>query len=428
MVRKIVFDISHLVTRLNQAATTGIDRVDLAYARHLIRGRLRADAAIQYGLFSPHVLSAGRMRSLVDLFEHHQFEHDSSNPPEMLALGPRTTGQAAERPERPPQFGPIARARRFISQSSYRIFHDVGATVPRDAIYLNVAQHAFEHHRFFRWLDNRPDILPVFLIHDLLPLDFPEFFPPGYQQRFERRVETMIARARAIITTSQEVAERIRIEYRERDLVPVPIHIEALASPLEWTPSLGDHGGVFGDTPFFLLVSKIEPRKNHPLLIDVWRSLIQRSDSPPKLILVGQRGWESAQTLRELDLAPDLQPHIVQVPSLPSGQLRALMQRAVAVLMPSFAEGYGIPIVEALSLGTPVICSDIPVFGEISQGKALLRAPLDGQGWLEAIEMMAGADSIFRETWARKAREFRAPTWDNYFDNVHNFLVTLNDM
>ena len=101
------------------------------------------------------------------------------------------------------------------------------------------------------------------------------------------------------------------------------------------------------------------------------------------------------------------------------------MKNAVAVLMPSFAEGYGIPVVEALSLGTPVICSDIPVFREISQDKALLRSPIDGRGWLEAIESMTGAGSVLREKYAAKARDFRAPTWDSYFRNVQDFLATL---
>ena len=78
-----------------------------------------------------------------------------------------------------------------------------------------------------------------------------------------------------------------------------------------------------------------------------------------------------------------------------------------------------------MSLGTPVICSDIPVFREISQDKALLRSPIDGRGWLEAIESMMKAGSALRETYAEKAREFRVPTWDGYFRNVQNFLATL---
>src|SRR6516164_8573884 len=86
MGRKIVFDVSHLVTRLSHTATSGVDRVDLAYARQLTRGQVRACAATQYGLFRPHVLSAKRLRALVEIFERHQFEQDRSGGPEWLAL------------------------------------------------------------------------------------------------------------------------------------------------------------------------------------------------------------------------------------------------------------------------------------------------------------------------------------------------------
>ena len=78
-----------------------------------------------------------------------------------------------------------------------------------------------------------------------------------------------------------------------------------------------------------------------------------------------------------------------------------------------------------VSLGTPVICSDIPVFREISQDKALLRSPIDGRGWLEAIESMMTVGSALRAECARKAREFKAPTWDHYFNNVQDFLATV---
>ena len=191
---------------------------------------------------------------------------------------------------------------------------------------------------------------------------------------------------------------------------------------MEWTPTLGDSDATLRGIPYFLIVSTIEPRKNHALLIEVWRSLIRRGVSPPKLVLVGRRGWENEQTLRELDLAPDLPRHLVQVPS---AHLRTLMKNALAVLMPSFAEGYGIPVVEALSLGTPVICADIPVFREISQNKALLKSPIDGRGWLEAVESMMKPDSALRGKYAEKAHKFKAPTWGTYFRNVQDFLATL---
>ncbi len=156
--------------------------------------------------------------------------------------------------------------------------------------------------------------------------------------------------------------------------------------------------------------------------VPVWRSLIRRYEVPPKLVLVGKRGWESEQVFRELDYAPDLVGHVLEVPSLPSAHLKTLMSNAVALLMPSFAEGYGLPIVEALSLRVPVICSDIAVFREVSQGQALFRSPIDGTGWLSAVEAMILPDAALRTELVGKANHFKAPSWSAYFRNVDSFL------
>lgn len=93
--------------------------------------------------------------------------------------------------------------------------------------------------------------------------------------------------------------------------------------------------------------------------------------------------------------------------------------------MPSFAEGYGLPVVEALSLGTPVIASDIPVFREITQGCALLRHPLDGPGWLQAIMALSDLGSSAAIEARERARAFHAPSWPAYFERVDAFLASL---
>ena len=103
------------------------------------------------------------------------------------------------------------------------------------------------------------------------------------------------------------------------------IACERLASPLEHTGQLAEKYGEFTDgIPYFVAIATIEPRKNHSLLIHVCRDLIQQRIAAPKLAIVGKRGWESEQTFRELDLAPDLQRHIMEVSSLPPAHLRSL--------------------------------------------------------------------------------------------------------
>jgi glycosyltransferase involved in cell wall biosynthesis len=257
-------------------------------------------------------------------------------------------------------------------------------------------------------------------------MDVPEFFPQGYERRFGRRVETIVRWARAIVTTTTQVAKRIECEYQGRGLALVPIHVEPLPSPLAQAGEIDERqAGFLGGVPYFVVISTIEPQKNHPLLIQVWRALIQRGVMPPKLVIVGKRGWESEQTFRELDLAPDLGKHVIEVASLPSAHLRSLSKNARALLMPTFAQRYGLPIVEALSLGTPVVCSNIPVFREVSQEKALLISPLDGSTWLKAIESLTLANSPLRDKLFAKAREFRQPTWCSYFQNIENFLDTV---
>ena len=77
----------------------------------------------------------------------------------------------------------------LAAKTRLRLAHDRHLEIPEGAIYLNVAQHGFEYPALFRWLDARPDVAPVFLAHDLLPLDFPEYFRPGYKALFRRRFE-----------------------------------------------------------------------------------------------------------------------------------------------------------------------------------------------------------------------------------------------
>ncbi len=92
------------------------------------------------------------------------------------------------------------------------------------------------------------------------------------------------------------------------------------------------------------------------------------------------------------------------------------------MLMPSFEEGFGIPVIEALSVGVPVICSDIVAHREVGGEAPDYLDPLDGLGWMRLIEAYALPDSPEREAQMARIKAWRAPQWRDYFDIIMQLL------
>ena len=91
--------------------------------------------------------------------------------------------------------------------------------------------------------------------------------------------------------------------------------------------------------------------------------------------------------------------------------------------MPSFAEGFGLPVIEALAVGTPVIASDLPAHREIAGDLAIYRDPTDGPGWLAAVSMFADGHGPAAEM-RRRVAAYQPATWSQYFLRIERFLKT----
>jgi glycosyltransferase involved in cell wall biosynthesis len=427
--RAIVYDVTHLTTRLQGVTTTGIDWVDRAYARHWAQSE-RLACGLHYGLLSPHSVSPPLLAELSKRHDSKFMQTDASASDSAWRqarkwLTGRSDHHISSTPIKALRESFVEGAELLAMKSRLRLAHDRNLQVPEGAIYLNVAQHGLEYPALFRWLDSRPDVVPVFLAHDLLPVDFPEYFRPGYKPLFRRRFELIAQRARAIITTCGCTADRLREEFRAYGCPCPPIHAQPLPSPLEVAGDLALHDFELEKAPYFVIVGTIEPRKNHLLLLNIWRDLSAKGGETPKLICVGGRGWGGAQIIDSFERSKVLAPHVRRVSGLSSEALRRLVANARALLAPNFAEGYGIPIVEALSVGAPVACSDIPVFHEVAQECATFLSPLDGAGWRSAIRALAVNGSVAGDGARRLARNFKAPNWTQYFANVEAFLDSL---
>lgn len=141
-----------------------------------------------------------------------------------------------------------------------------------------------------------------------------------------------------------------------------------------------------GRQSFVLAVTPLEPKKNVPVIVEGWaRSLSRRQGV--KLLIVGGAGWKSA--LSERAIAPYLQSgEIVRLAGLSNDELGMLYRRAAVLVFPSLAEGFGLPPVEALHAGTPVIASNIPAFREVLEDAALYVDPYDPEDLATKIDIL----------------------------------------
>lgn len=206
----------------------------------------------------------------------------------------------------------------------------------------------------------------VVTIHDLGPLTHPEFFQNTRPWVMKRSLEQAIHQASAIVCVSQTTADEVRgyvgSQIDDRLKVVLEGVDERFFSSVE--PSiLNDLPLPEKDVPFILSAGAISPRKNVKGLLQAMSRLLQ--DIPHHLVLIGGAGWDTDE-LRHSMNDPALKSRVHFLGFVSDIQLRALYQEAEAYVHPSLYEGFGLPVLEAMASGTPVIASDISSLREIA--------------------------------------------------------------
>jgi glycosyltransferase involved in cell wall biosynthesis len=216
----------------------------------------------------------------------------------------------------------------------------------------------------------------VVTLHDLTFVRFPEWVTPAVL-RYRELVPRALRRSGSVVVTpSRSVADEVVAEYGLSGdrVVVTPLGVDPAwfrAAPVsdEWLARRGL------PAEYLVFTGAREPRKNLVTLLDAHRRA--RADGPvPDLVLAGPPGWGP-------DLGPQDGVHLAGW--LAPDELRGLVARARASVLPSHYEGFGLPLLEAMAAGTRVIASDIPVHREVSGGHALLAAPTDVDGWAAAL-------------------------------------------
>jgi glycosyltransferase involved in cell wall biosynthesis len=425
--RPVVYDITRLVTRIFNRTPNGIDRVDFAMANYFLRPGQDHRSGLVMTAIGPRVLSLPAAREAIDNIRKHWGEDAEPEADEHFgAVATAIDGAPAPAPRvSKGRRGQYADALFWFERHGLPLGVSPGKFLAQGGAYLNVSQFPLWFGRCFRWLGGRPDIDGVFFIHDLLPLETPEYFRPSEYRRHKRRLKTLARFGRAAIVSTSVVRDALARHMAALGRPDMPI----LVVPLPADPIFSAREPFAGPSrrhPYFIMCGTIEPRKNHLLVLHVWRELVARlGEGAPKLVLIGTRGWENEHIIDLLERCPGLRGHVIEASGLPTPSVKRLLLGSRALLMPSFAEGYGLPIIEALAAGVPVIASDIPVFHEIAGGRLLTIDPTDGPGWRAAICAFLPERSRERRSYLAKFDDYVAPAWPNAFGEIEAFLEDL---
>jgi glycosyltransferase involved in cell wall biosynthesis len=217
----------------------------------------------------------------------------------------------------------------------------------------------------------------------------------GTSLAYQRLVPRALDRARIIITPSNAAADDLVEVYgTDRDrIVVTPLGVDpdwAATTPpsAQW---LADHGI---PPRYLLFVGTLEPRKNVPDLIAAHALLRRDEPNTPPLVLAGARGWG------DIEFGTD---DVVLPGYLPQADLRSVTAGAAALVLPSRYEGFGLPALEALACGIPVVASDIPVLREVTGGLAQYVPVGDVDALAATLKITLEADDSGREerrAWA----------------------------
>ena len=382
---------------------TGIDRVEFAYARHLLGdGRAACFTA----------LTASGGIGLVPAPGAAQL---------IAALGAAWRG-ATDPPGKDRQLRQIARQLRLAliagrERALLARLRDA-ATPP---VYLLVSHHHLERRTLLARVKERGRARFICLIHDLIPVEFPEYAKPGQAAHHLRRIATAAELADAVIVNSAVTRDALQPHLERAGRAP-PLLVAPFAADLPAAPGAGDDAPL--DRAYFVYVGTIEARKNHLLLLNLWRRLADElGECAPLLVLVGQRGWETENVVDMLERCPGLRGTVIEHNSLPDEAMVRLLRGARALLLPSFAEGFGFPLIEALVLGVPALCSDIPALHETGGAVPEFLDPLDGPGWRTAILDYAAPGSVRRAAQIARLAGWQAPSWRSHFALVDRFIA-----
>lgn len=258
----------------------------------------------------------------------------------------------------------------------------------------------------------------VLTVHDLTFIDHPEYVQEKNLRYLRRYVKHDAQRASLVLTVSDFSRQRIIEVF---GLPPEKVLAEPIPPPqaAKATPASGQPSG------FILYIGTVEPRKNVAGLVEGYLSLPPAVRSRHRLVLAGGQGWQSENTIARIQELESQGENIVMTGYVSDQQRASLYKEAAVVVVPSIYEGFGMPILEAMSYGTPVAVSDIPVFKEVAGQAALYFDPNSDQSIKNALAKVLSDKALAKRLSTAGSNRLKDYSWQTVAQELYAHIREL---
>jgi glycosyltransferase involved in cell wall biosynthesis len=258
---------------------------------------------------------------------------------------------------------------------------------------------------FLGTVRDRPQVVTI---HDVMPLSHPEWFPRMMVENQRLLLRRRAAHADLVITGSEhsrgEIARFLRVRDERIRVLPYGVHARFRPTPRDdaW---LRERFGIAGR--YLLCVGTLEPRKNLVGALRAFRAVAAGRDDVA-LVVAGGSGWRNEGYEQELALDPE---RVVSTGYVSDEELVRLYGSAAAFLFPSLGEGFGLPVLEAMACGAPVVASDRPSVPEVVGQAGLTADPLDAEAMAAQVERVLADEAFTRDLRERGIEHAARFSW-----------------
>lgn len=255
------------------------------------------------------------------------------------------------------------------------------------------------------------------VIYDLFPIQYPETSPsPQFRQIFTEWHDMILAEADGIACISRTTADNVAAYFEEKGFnreTPLQLFFFPMGAEIECKKGLVRQQMMdfVRQRQTFLMVGTVEPRKGHQVVLQALATVAERHDI--QLLILGHDGWKNDEIKKDME-HPALQGRVLWIQDAADHELHWAYQNTKALIAASKDEGYGLPLIEAAYFRLPILCSDIPIFHEVTQEHADFFIEGDVAGLIKEWESWLSrtkhpdSKSIRLYKWKEVAKEIKA--------------------